>query len=46
MKSLAGTMPLGPCRLHPISSELLWTDFRRGNDKTGFQFRKGTVSRV
>ena len=46
MKPLAGAMTLGPCRLHHIGSGVLQTDFRPGNDKTGFHFRNATVSRV
>ena len=39
MKPLAGAMTRGPCRLHPISSGVLQTDFRPGNDKTGVHYR-------
>ena len=46
MKPLAGAMTRGPCRLHPISSGVLQTDFRSGNYKTGVHFRNVTVSRV
>lgn len=46
MKPLAAAMTLGPCKLHPLSSGVLQTEFKPGNDKTGFHFRNATVSRV